>query len=248
VSEQTTIDLIDRHRKELLGELHRRQELVRDYVRAVARHWATGLYLFGRPGAAKPHTVKSVLNYDIKEPYGYHRPAAHRGNPAFAPGPQGGGTRDHPAHPSKARQAGGQGAGLERADRQVGAGLLPAAGRDAVTLLKSVNTSKCQSGNKHNGCPREDGVWRWPLGGGKTGGRGLNMLTPKQVAERLGISDSLVYEWCDSSLLPHYRFGGKGKRGRIMIDERDLDTFLASCRQEARPEVPAPPLKHIKLD
>jgi excisionase family DNA binding protein len=39
------------------------------------------------------------------------------------------------------------------------------------------------------------------------------MLTVKQVAERLRISASLVYSWCEDHLLPHYRMGGKGKRG-----------------------------------
>ena len=71
------------------------------------------------------------------------------------------------------------------------------------------------------------------------------MLTPKQVAQRIGVSDSLVYEWCAQGLLPHYRMGRKGKRGKVMIEEADLSAFLASCRQEAKPEVP--PLKHIRL-
>lgn len=71
------------------------------------------------------------------------------------------------------------------------------------------------------------------------------MLTPKQVADRVGVSDSLVYEWCGQNLLKHYRFGGKGKRGCIRIEEADLDAFLASCRHDARPELP--PLKHIRL-
>ena len=44
------------------------------------------------------------------------------------------------------------------------------------------------------------------------------MLTVKQVAERLRISASLVYSWCEDHLLPHYRMGGKGKRGKILIE------------------------------
>lgn len=71
------------------------------------------------------------------------------------------------------------------------------------------------------------------------------MLTPKQVAERIGVSTSLVYEWCSEGLLPHYRMGRRGKRGRVLIEETDLSAFLASCRQEAKPEVP--PLKHIRI-
>ena len=60
------------------------------------------------------------------------------------------------------------------------------------------------------------------------------MLTPKQVAERIGVSDSLVYEWCGQGLLQHYRFGGKGKRGCIRIATEDLDGFLIGCRGNPR--------------
>jgi excisionase family DNA binding protein len=72
------------------------------------------------------------------------------------------------------------------------------------------------------------------------------MLTPKQAAEKIGVSDSLIYEWCAAGLLPHYRFGRKGRRGCIRIAEAELDAFLSRCRQEALP--PVPPLKHIQLN
>lgn len=71
------------------------------------------------------------------------------------------------------------------------------------------------------------------------------MLTPKQVAAHVGVSDSLVYEWCAQGLLKHYRFGGKDRRGCIRIEEADLDAFLSACLHEVRQ--PAPPLKHIRL-
>ena len=73
------------------------------------------------------------------------------------------------------------------------------------------------------------------------------MLTPKQAAERLGVSDSLVYEWCAQGLLKHYRFGGKGRRGCIRIEEAELEDFLARSRQEAPPQAEFPPLKHIRI-
>lgn len=77
---------------------------------------------------------------------------------------------------------------------------------------------------------------------------GGGMLTPKQVAERLGVSDSLIYEWCSEGTLPHYRFGRKGRRGRILIAEAEFEAFLASCRQERRPgPPPLPNLRHIRL-
>jgi len=73
------------------------------------------------------------------------------------------------------------------------------------------------------------------------------MLTPKQAAARIGVSDSLIYEWCAAGLLPHYRFGKPGRRGKILIEDKEFDAFLAACRQEARPQTAVPPLKHIRL-
>jgi excisionase family DNA binding protein len=61
------------------------------------------------------------------------------------------------------------------------------------------------------------------------------MLTVKEVSERLRVSDSLVYSWCDEHLLPHYRMGGKGKRGKILIEEAALDAFLESRKVEGKP-------------
>lgn len=58
-------------------------------------------------------------------------------------------------------------------------------------------------------------------------------LTPKQAAERAGVSQSLIYEWCNERRLTHYRAGRDGRRGKILIDETDLDTFMASLRVEA---------------
>jgi excisionase family DNA binding protein len=56
------------------------------------------------------------------------------------------------------------------------------------------------------------------------------LLTVKQAAERATVSESLVYQWIDERRLTHYRLGGKGKRGAIKIDPRDLDAFLATLR------------------
>lgn len=60
-------------------------------------------------------------------------------------------------------------------------------------------------------------------------------LTPKQAAERAGVSVSLVYAWCDEQRLAHYRVGREGKRGRIRIDPADLDAFMRTLRQEQHP-------------
>jgi excisionase family DNA binding protein len=74
------------------------------------------------------------------------------------------------------------------------------------------------------------------------------MLTVKQVAERLRISASLVYSWCEDHLLPHYRMGGKGKRGKILIEEDALNAFLQSRKVEVGSSDSLPlDLKHITL-
>src|SRR5262249_10478462 len=57
----------------LLADLNRRQAVIRDYVRGVALGYAVGFYLFGRPGTAKTHIVKGVLENEIKEVYRYQR-------------------------------------------------------------------------------------------------------------------------------------------------------------------------------
>jgi hypothetical protein len=68
-----TLQQIIDNRAAHLAELMRRQAIMRDYVRGVARQYATGFYLFGRPGTAKTHTVKSVLEEEIREIYVYQR-------------------------------------------------------------------------------------------------------------------------------------------------------------------------------
>jgi hypothetical protein len=68
-----TLQYITEHRAALLAELHKRQAVVRDFVRGVAKQYATGLYLFGRPGTAKTHTVRKVLDEEVREIYTYQR-------------------------------------------------------------------------------------------------------------------------------------------------------------------------------
>jgi hypothetical protein len=68
-----TLQHIIDNRGALLAEFKGRQGIVRDYVRGVARQYSTGLYLFGRPGTAKTHTVKATLEKEIQELYTYQR-------------------------------------------------------------------------------------------------------------------------------------------------------------------------------
>lgn len=72
----------------------------------------------------------------------------------------------------------------------------------------------------------------------------LSRLTVRQAAEHAGTSPSLVYLWCAERRLPHLRTGRAGRRGKILIDQEDLDTFLDSLRVESE-EVMEPELRHI---
>ena len=68
-----TLQHIIDNRAALVAALNSRQGIVRDYVRGVARQYSTGLYLFGRPGTAKTHTVRATLEKEIQELYTYQR-------------------------------------------------------------------------------------------------------------------------------------------------------------------------------
>ena len=78
-------------------------------------------------------------------------------------------------------------------------------------------------------------------------------ITVLQVAKRIGVCPSLVYGLVESRAIAHYRVG-KG-RGKILVDETDLEAFLASRRVDAETHAKAagkqPPvpfrLKHIKV-
>lgn len=75
----------------------------------------------------------------------------------------------------------------------------------------------------------------------------MPLLKVQQVAERLGVSASLVYQFCADGLLAHLRLGGKDKRGRVMVEESDLVAFLEQCRREATVNRPLLSLKHISV-
>jgi excisionase family DNA binding protein len=59
------------------------------------------------------------------------------------------------------------------------------------------------------------------------------LLTPKEAAAHAGVSVSLIYQWCDERRLTHFRAGGKGKRGKILVSPRDLDALMESVKVEA---------------
>jgi excisionase family DNA binding protein len=72
-------------------------------------------------------------------------------------------------------------------------------------------------------------------------------LTPKEAAARARVSLSLVYSWCNSHSLVHFRIGRQGRRGLIRIEDSDLDSFLSAFREERQESLAPLALKHIKL-
>jgi excisionase family DNA binding protein len=75
------------------------------------------------------------------------------------------------------------------------------------------------------------------------------MLRVKQVAERLCLSESKVYELVERGELPHHRFGGA-----IRVSEQQIADYLEETkrerillRQSRRKTGPRPRLKHITL-
>ena len=68
------------------------------------------------------------------------------------------------------------------------------------------------------------------------------MLTVADVAERLGVSVSLVYEIVAKGDISCYRIGPR--RGAIRFEEEDVDAYLKSRRQPAARSDSAKPRKH----
>lgn len=72
-------------------------------------------------------------------------------------------------------------------------------------------------------------------------------LTPREAAEYLGVSVSLVYQLAEERRIVHYRLGGAGKRGRLFFLTSDLDDFLGSCKVPVTPPAPPPQKKYRHL-
>lgn len=57
------------------------------------------------------------------------------------------------------------------------------------------------------------------------------MMTIADAAKKYPLSKSLLYELCRLGKLNHYRVGARGK-GKILLDEKDIEELLAACRKE----------------
>lgn len=66
-----TLQHIIDNRSALLGEFHLHNGTVRDLTRGVALGYSPAFYLYGRPGTAKTHTVRDVLECILGETYTY---------------------------------------------------------------------------------------------------------------------------------------------------------------------------------
>jgi excisionase family DNA binding protein len=56
-------------------------------------------------------------------------------------------------------------------------------------------------------------------------------MTVKEAAKRLEVSLSLCYRLVEEGRLPCLRIGQRGRRGKIIISEADIRTFLKSCEK-----------------
>ena len=77
------------------------------------------------------------------------------------------------------------------------------------------------------------------------------MLTVRDIATELKVSESSVYALIESGRLACHRIGNG--RGVIRVHEADLETYLNSCRVNTKKDgekpvrVPRRRLKHIEL-
>jgi excisionase family DNA binding protein len=76
------------------------------------------------------------------------------------------------------------------------------------------------------------------------------LLTVKDVAQRLNVSQSCIYQLVETGKIPHHRIGVG--RGAIRFTEDDITLYLQNSREQVRSggsprAVTRPKLKHIKL-
>lgn len=76
------------------------------------------------------------------------------------------------------------------------------------------------------------------------------MLTVKQVAQRLNVSQSCIYQLVETSRIAHHRIGLG--RGAIRFTESNLESFLGDSQQhtsveQAKPRPARQKLKHLEL-
>lgn len=73
----------------------------------------------------------------------------------------------------------------------------------------------------------------------------LELLTVREVAERLKCSRALIYALCEKGKLSHHRLGMG--RGTIRVSVGDLEAFLHATHVEPQRLTTTVGLKHIRL-
>ena len=71
------------------------------------------------------------------------------------------------------------------------------------------------------------------------------MLTPKAVAERLGVSQATIYGLIAAGKLKHCRIGLK--RGVIRVSETHLEEFLSGAEPVHKEPPASVPARRVKL-
>ena len=78
------------------------------------------------------------------------------------------------------------------------------------------------------------------------GNERYDMLKVSELAKRLNLSESKIYQLVEAGKLEHHRFGGA-----IRFSEEQIAAYLEETRQERREDrkslTPRPRLKHVRL-
>jgi excisionase family DNA binding protein len=56
------------------------------------------------------------------------------------------------------------------------------------------------------------------------------LITPLEAAEQMRVSRSTVYALVEEGTLKAIRIGQKGKRGKLLISQDEIERFLKLCR------------------
>jgi excisionase family DNA binding protein len=70
----------------------------------------------------------------------------------------------------------------------------------------------------------------------------MKFLTVQEVADRLRLSESMIYKEINAGRLPHYRFGA-----RVRITEGGLDEYVRDQLAESGPRPECSPTSHLDL-
>lgn len=64
--------------------------------------------------------------------------------------------------------------------------------------------------------------------------QGSAKMNVREAAEKLEISRSLLYRLIEEGRIKCVRIGQRGRRGKIVIREPDIEVFLKECRAETQ--------------